>query len=308
MTDLRAAAGDYLALRRALGFKLVQAERMLRSLVDHLQEQGAPAITTQTALQWATLPGRAKPWWWRQRLTAARGFARYLQAFDPSTEVPPAGMIYAPVTRRAPYPFSDADITALLQAAGQLTPPLRRATYQTLIGLLVVTGMRVGEAIALDTADVDMVEGLIVVRHAKFGKSRELVLHPTSVEALTCYRQTLQRYCPRPVTPAFFVSTVGTRLHYPNVSALFRRLTQQAGLPNSPHGRPARLHDLRHLFAVRTLTDWHAAGLEVGPLLPALSTYLGHTQPADTYWYLTATPDLLQQAAQRLEKSQEAPA
>src|SRR2546430_307276 len=154
MTDFQAAAGEYLALRRALGFKLIQAERILRSFTSYLHEQGAPAITTRIAVEWAVLPSQATRWWWQQRLSVVRGFARYLQAFDPDTEIPPPGLICSPAPRVTPYVFSGADITALMTAAGKLNPPLRAATYQTLIGLAAVTGMRVGEMIALDDGDI----------------------------------------------------------------------------------------------------------------------------------------------------------
>jgi integrase/recombinase XerD len=305
MTDFQAAAGEYLALRRALGFKLTQAERMLRSFTGYLDEQGTARITARIAVEWAVLPAQASRWWWRQRLSVARGFARYLQAFDPDTEIPPAGLIYSPVPRVSPSVLSEADIAALMTAAGKLNPPLRAATYQTLIGLAAVTGMRVGEAIALDDGDVSPGEGLIVIRNAKFGKSRQLVIHSTAAAALAGYAQTRKEHCPQPASSAFFVSTKGTRLHYPNVAALFRRLAAQAGLADRD-GRSPTFHGLRHSFAMTSLAGWHAAGVDAEPLLPVLSAYLGHTEPAGTYWYLSATPELLGQAARRLENSAEA--
>lgn len=301
MTDLRAAADGYLALRRAVGFKLIEAERMLASFVAHLESRGISTITVELALEWATLPQQATPWWWCQRLSVVRGFARYLQALDPATEIPPTGLIDSPVPHAIPYLFSDDELAAVMRAARRLNPPLRGATYPTLIGLLAVTGMRIGEAIALDEDDIDLEDGVLIVRQGKWGKSRELVLHPTTVQALAVYRRTRRRYCPRPTTTAFFVSTVGTRLHYSNVCAVFRRLTQEAGLHRRTDRCRPRLHDLRHRFAITTLVRWYREGIDVQPRLPALSTYLGHVNPADTYWYLSATPELLGLAAQRLE-------
>jgi integrase/recombinase XerD len=306
MTGLRAAAAEYLALRRALGFRLAQAERILGGFIDHLEAQGTVTITTSAALEWAVLPSQARPWWWRQRLSVVRGFARYRQASDPSTEVPPAGLIRSPVPRAIPYVFTDADVAVLIQAAGRLRPAPRRAVYQTLIGLLAVTGMRAGEAIGLDDGDVDLEEGLITIRHGKFGKSRELVLHPTTTAALASYARTRRPPCTRPAEPAFFLSAQGNRLPYSTFATVFRQLAREAGLVSAASGRLATPHDLRHSFAVRTLTGWHAAGLEVHPLLPGLSTYLGHSDPAATYWYLSATPELLGQAARRLEEYLEA--
>jgi integrase/recombinase XerD len=245
MTDFAVAARDYLALRRALGFKLVQPGRMLASFTSYLQEQGAEQITTRIALEWAVLPAGASRWWWQQRLSVARGFARYLQAFDPATEIPPPGLICSPAPRISPRAFTDAEVASLMAAAGELAHPLRAATYQALIGLVAVTGCRVGEAIALDDSDVDPDERMIVIRNAKFGKHRQLVIHPTTAAALAGYAQTRQEHCPRPLSAAFFVSTRGTRLHYPNVSALFRELAVQAGLTRRD-GRPPGMHDLRH--------------------------------------------------------------
>jgi integrase/recombinase XerD len=301
MTDLRGAASEYLAVRRTLGFKLIEAERLLHQFLDYLEQQQTTTITIEIALAWATLPHEATAWWWRKRLGVVRGFARYLAAFTPSVEVPPAGLIVASIPRNAPYRYSEADLAALMHAAGELRLPLQQATYQTLLGLLAVTGMRVGEAIALDVGDVDLEDDRLVIRHGKFGKSRELMLHPTTTQALAGYLQLRVRHCPGPASAALLISTVGTRLHYPNVSAVFRRLVRQADLHIDEDGRRPRLHDLRHGFALRTVAGWYATGADVGTRLPLLSTYLGHTDPANTYWYLSSTPELLGLAAERLE-------
>jgi integrase/recombinase XerD len=301
MTDLRAAVEEYLGLRRALGFKLERAGGLLSGFIDHLEAKGASTVTTELAVEWATGPRQASAWWWQRRLTVVRGFARHLQAFDPATEVPPTGLIDAVPPRATPYLFSDVDVVGLLAAAKRLRPPLRAATYRTLVGLLAVTGMRVSEAINLDDSDVD--DGVVVVRRGKFGKTRQLVVHPSTFDALDEYRRRRRQHCPKPSTDAYFVSTVGTRLLYPNVRAVFQHLTHEVGLASGADGRRPTLHGLRHSFVVNTLARWYAAGLEVGPRLPALSTYLGHARPADSYWYMTATPELLAMAARRLERS-----
>jgi integrase/recombinase XerD len=267
-----------------------------------VEEQGAATIAIDLALQWATQPRDATPWWWRQRLSVVRGFARYRQAVDPATEVPPTGLIHSRVPRATPYLFSDADLLAIMMATGGLNPALRAATYRTLIGLLAVTGMRVGEAIALDDGDVDHAEAVVVIHRGKFGKSRQLFVHPTTVDALAAYRNIRFRCFPRPGTTAFFVSSVGTRLHYANVRAVFRRLTIDAGLGSGMDGARPRLHDLRHSFAVKTIVRWYASELDAGRRLPILSTYLGHAKAADTYGYLSGSAELLDLAAQRLEK------
>ncbi|MGH9066426.1 MAG: tyrosine-type recombinase/integrase [Acidimicrobiales bacterium] len=305
MTELRAAAREYLALRRSFGFKLVEAGRLLDQFVDYLEARGAQTVTAALALEWATAPAGADPWWWRGRLSVARCFARYLSAFDPATEIPPTQLLPVRPPRAVPYVYCEADVVALIEEAGRLSPPLRAATYSTFIGLVAVTGMRGGEAVALDDSDVDLAEGVITVRQAKFGKSRELVLHSSTVRVLADYRGTRRRLCPRPNSTAFFLSTKAKRLHYSNVDALFRRLAQEVGLPRPGAPGRARIHDLRHSFAVNTVVGWYAEGIDVGARLADLCTYLGHANPSDTYWYLTATPELLQQAVQRLEASSE---
>jgi integrase len=166
--------------------------------------------------------------------------------------------------------------------------------------------MRVGEAIALDRGDLDAAAGVLTITSSKFGKSRQLPLHPSVVQALTSYAQLRDRDLPRPASPAFFVSLAGTRLIYSNVHRTFHQLTKTAGLQPQAACRP-RIHDLRHTFAVSTLTSWYADGGDVAARLPLLSTWLGHADPAGTYWYLTATPELLALAAARLQTLQGGP-
>jgi integrase len=246
MSALADALRDYLSMRRALGFKLDRTGQLLGGFVAHADRAGADHVTVELALAWATQPAGADPSWHGARLSAVRGFARYLSALDPTTQVPPPDVLPHRSRRRVPYLYSEAEIAALLAAARGLRSPLRAATYATLIGLLATTGMRVGEAIALDRDDVDLRHGLIVVRHSKFGKSRQLPLHPTTTRALGDYAATRDQLCPAPRTPAWLVSTTGTRLIYTNVHEVFHRLTGQAGLrPRSPRCRP-RPHDLRH--------------------------------------------------------------
>jgi integrase len=200
-----------------------------------------------------------------------------------------------------PYLYSAAEVTALITAAGDIRTPVRAATYQTLIGLLAATGMRVGEAIGLDRGDLDAGQSLLTIRDGKFGKSRQLPLHASVLQALAGYASRRDASCRRPASPAFFLSLAGTRLIYSNVHFTFRQLTREAGLqPRSAACRP-RIHDLRHAFAVATLARWYADGGDVAARLPLLSAWLGHADPAGTYWYLTGTPQLLALAAARLE-------
>jgi integrase/recombinase XerD len=274
---------------------------MLPGLVSYLEAAGAATVTTGDALAWATSPAGADPTWWRARLAAARGFARYLAPLVPGTEVPPRGLLPGPSSRRlAPYLYSPAEVTALIGGAGTIRTPQRAATYQALIGLLAATGMRVGEALSLDRGDLDGEQGLLTIRNGKFGKSRQLPLHASVLQALAAYADQRDAAFRRPATPAFFASATGTRLIYNNVHRTFRLLTQAAGIqPRSAACRP-RIHDLRHTFTVTTLTRWYADGGDVAARLPLLSTWLGHADPSSTYWYLTGTPELLALAAARL--------
>lgn len=305
MSPLQHALDDYLRVRRALGFALAREGRLLPDFVAFLERHGHAAITVPLALRWALAPPGASPPWAQARLALVRGFARYLAARDPRTEVPdPAWLPTPPRTRLTPYLYTDAAVGALVQAARTLHG-LKGATYATLIGLLAATGLRVGEAIALERGDVDDHDPVLVVRHGKFGKERELPLHPTTTAALRAYARERDRVWPQPRSPHVLLSRAGTRLHAQNVQLTFQRLVHRAGLAGPRPPRP-RLHDLRHTFAVATLVRWYRAGVDVEVRLPALSTYLGHVAPSSTYWYLTATPELLQLAHHRAHRRLEA--
>jgi len=302
VSPLGQALADYLRIRRALGFKLERAERLLVQFVAYLHDHDAAVPTIEDALAWARSPTDATPRWWAHRLSTVRGFAVHLYALDPRVEVPPPGLLRRGPRRAIPYLYSAADIGALVDAAAMLPRPLGAATYQTLIGLLAVTGMRVGEAIRLDRDDLDADhDGLLRVRDSKFGKSRLVPLHPSTVTALRDYLYVRDRLLPAPASPALLLSTAGTRLGYNNVWRTFHRLARQAGITARSASCQPRIHDLRHSFAVATMLDWYAGGTDVPALLPRLSTYLGHADPKHTYWYLQAAPELLTLAAHRLD-------
>jgi integrase/recombinase XerD len=299
--DLRTRVEEYLTLRRSLGFKLRRDGLILAQFVDYCKAAGISTITTEVALAWAKLPGGDSPSWWAWRLSIVRVFARHLQAIDPGTEVPPMGLFPAAKQRIIPYPYSEADIVKLMEAACHLRYPLHAATYRTLIGLLAATGMRVGEAISLDRGDVCFETGLLVIRNGKYAKSRELPLHASSLAALQAYARRRDELCSQPKSPSFFVSVAGTRLAYARVQPVFARLCRQVGLvARSQRCRP-RIHDLRHRFAITALLGWYRRGADVEAMLPLLSTYMGHTEPKWTYWYLSATPELLALVSERVE-------
>jgi integrase/recombinase XerD len=306
MTDLHAAAGEYLAIRRALGFKLYGHDRLLEDFIAFLTDTAASTITTATAVAWATRPVGLQPVRYAQRLCAVRGFAAHLHALDAAVQIPPADLLPYRRWRRTPYLYSQADIDALMAAAGLLRPPLRAATYRGVFGLLAVTGMRVGEAIALDDADVDLDTGVLLINEAKFGKHRRLPVHPSTIAALRGYLAVRDQLCRRPRGSSLFVSTRGTRLIYRCAHTAFAQLLTRTAI-TAPAGTSApTIHGLRHSFAVATLRDWYRAGVDVATKLPVLSAYLGHAHPASTYWYLSegsGIPDLLALAAQRLEQA-----
>ena len=302
MSPLRDQLDDYLRIRRSLGYKLERAEKLLAQFLAYLEQRGTEIVTVEEALAWARLPS-GSPDWWGFRLSAVRGFAVYLHALDPTHEVPASDLLPRRPPRAIPYLYSEAEIASLMAATCGLRGALRQATYRTLLGLLWVTGMRAGEVIRLDRRDLDLADGVLTVRDSKFGKSRLLPLHASTVAALRRYLRLRDSHRAADVSEALFVSPAGTRLLYCNLHATFRRLRTDAALEVGSARRRRRIHDLRHTFAVQTLLDWYRDGLDVQTQLPLLSTYLGHAHPKDTYWYLSAAPELLTLAGQRLERS-----
>ena len=300
MSALEQALADYLQLRHSLGHELADAGRLLPGFVTYLDAHGAPTVTIQAALGWAQQPvtGTVTSTGPR-RMTAARGFARYLAGIDPDTEVPPVGLMPHRRVWRPPFIYSPADITAVMdRARNSITSPLRAATYDTLIGLLAASGLRIGEAIKLDRSDVDWAQGVLLIRESKFGKTRLVPMHDSSMQALRDYAGVRDELQPRPKEPSFFVSRTRKRLSYAVVCQTFRQLINATQVGTDAPS-PPRLHDLRHTFAVRTLLGWYRTGQDVQAKIPWLSTYLGHREPSSTYWYLSAAPELLALAAQR---------
>jgi integrase/recombinase XerD len=299
MTGLRPALAGYLELRRAMGFKLAGDERLLRQFISYLERHGKTAVTTGDALAWVMLPAPASTSWLGYRMSAVRGFAAYLRTLDPAAEVPPAGLLPGRKTRAVPYLYSAAGIDALITQARQIRTPLpAMATY---IALMAATGMRGGEVAALDDSDFDPGDGLLLVRGGKNGKHRLLPLHPTTTAALGHYRQLRDQDFPWPRSSALLVTGTGQRVRYSYFGGTFADLARRAGLHARPGGARPRPHDLRHTFAVTTLLDWLRDGGDVAARLPLLSAWLGHASPEDTYWYLHASPELLAEAARRLE-------
>lgn len=293
--------GDYLRVRRALGFKLEGTEVLLTQFLTYLQAHDADTITIEHALGFATAPAGASARWHALRLSAIRCFARWAAASDPSVQVPPARLLPARPTRAGPYIYGDDQIQALLAATDQLRPEIRAATFHTLIALMAATGVRTGEAIGLDVTSLDRAAATLRVT-GKYGKTRLLPLHPSVLAGLTDYLDVRDQLMPAGACPALLISSTGRRLPPSTVHTTFRAVVKVAGLePASTVCRP-RLHDLRHTFAVATMLDAYRPGADPAAVLPILSTWLGHADPSDTYWYLTGTSELLAAASDRLAR------
>ena len=298
MTTLAEHVDDYLAMRRSLGFELEFPGHVLPQFAAFVEAAGSSSVTVELAVTWASLAKGSKPISLAHRLGAVRGFARWLKTIDPATEIPPCGIWPSATPRRTPYIWSDAEIEALLEAAGRLPTPLGALTYETLFGLVAATGMRLGETLGLELGDVDLAGGLLSVKRAKFNRSRLVPLHDTTTEVLRRYVVRRRDLLGAEAQP-FFSSRVGTPLSTSNVHKTFNALTTAMGLRTATV-RP-RVHDLRHSFTVRTLLDWHRQGLDVRTRMTQLSTYLGHVTPQGTYWYLSAVPELMVLVADHLD-------
>jgi integrase/recombinase XerD len=307
MSPLQTALNEYLTVRRALGHKLRLSGRLLQRFVEFADHAGAIWITTELALEWATRPADAQPAQWANRLGMVRRFAQYCSAIDPRTAVPPPDLLPHRYRRPAPYVYRDDEIARLLEAATRLLSVigLRPHTYATLFGLYVATGMRCNEPLQLNRDQVDLVDGVLTIRDTKFGKSRYVQVHLSTQGALQHYATCRDRLCHNPASPSFFLSDRGTRLTEWSVRWTFVKLSHEIGLRGAGDSRGPRLHDLRHRLAVNTLLRWYRDGTDVERHLPELSTYLGHAHITDTYWYLTATPELLHHALLRLERSEQ---
>jgi integrase len=295
---------DYLVMRRSLGFDIERIRWLLRDFarfIGRIEHRGP--ITVDLALQWALSSRSSDPAHAERRLWAVRQFARYLTAFDPATEIPPVGLFGRIGRRSQPHIYSDAEITALLKECGRLRPRdgLRPSTYVVLFSLLASTGLRISEACRLGRHDVDLCKGLLTVREGKFRKSRLLPLHPTTVQTLIRYvaRRDASRGAQR--SKFFFYTDRAPVLKRAAVEKTFSRLRDRLGWAANGRTRRPRIHDLRHTFAVRRLLRWYEEGVEVNQKILALATYLGHAKVTDTYWYLSAVPELMAVTAQRFE-------
>lgn len=304
----------YLTIRRSLGYDLRTDERILRRFLAFAEQEGATHISTALFLRWQAAFGHANRHTWARRLGIIRLFAQWLHGLDPQHDVPPQTLLPGGYRRARPYIYSDDDIRRIVETAAALPSlnGLRALTCSTLFGLLAVTGLRISEALSLNAADVDLDAGVLTLRRGKRGKARLLPLADSTTAQLAAYARERDRLLGGPSVP-FFVSDYGTRLTDCTARYNFAAVCQRIGLrpvaKYHRHGRGPRLHDLRHTFAVRTLVHWYRMGQDPAREMIKLTTYLGHANPAHTYWYIEAVPELLALASQRAEASlaEEAP-
>jgi integrase len=288
--SLAKAIAFYLAQRRRLGFPLKEEGQMLNQLARFAgQRQHRGPLTRELALAWAQWPSEANRCWWAKRLEAVRRFALFWQAFDPRTQLPPAGVFGPSSCRRAVHLYTPREITTLMQAATALGG-LRGASFHTLLGLLACSGMRIGEALRLRPQDIDWTAGVLHIQHAKGRRCRALPLHATALAALKHYHRQRPQYHPATADAPFFLGPNGRAIPYRRAARTFRGVCRELGWTHPPL---PRLHDLRHTFAVRSLLDGYRRGEDVAHKVMNLATYLGHTDLQGTYWYLSAVPELL---------------
>jgi integrase/recombinase XerD len=306
--SIAAQLDRYLSVRRSLGYDLRTAERILRRFVRFADREDALHVDTALFLRWnASLPNAGVSTR-SARFCAVRLFAQWLSSFDPAHEVPPRGLLPYRYARQRPYIYSEAEIAAIIVAAKALPSiyGLRGLTCSTLFGLIAVTGLRISEALALNDDDLDAGNDVLRVRRGKLGRERLLPLEPTAMTQLDAYAAERDRLlgC---AAPAFFVTEKGTRLTDCGARYNFAHACQRIGLRADQrycrHGRGPRIHDLRHTFAVRTMIDWYRAGKDPAREMIRLTTYLGHTHPDNTFWYLEAVPELLDLAMARATAS-----
>jgi len=296
---------DYLYARRQLGFKLKSQGTQLLAFArfaENGSHQGP--VTLELALRWARDSNSAKPITAAKRIEVLRPFIRYLQQFDPATQVPPPKLLGSTHRRPAPHIYSDEEIEALLAAAGQLRPSggLRPATYETLFGLLAATGMRISEALRLERADVLLEHGMLVVRQSKYRKSRLVPLHATTITALRCYARQRDKFLPVAMDNNFFLSPWGRALKIWNAEETFCNLRRQLGwIARGDYPEP-RIHDLRHTFITNCLLRWYRHKINVDNAIVSLSTYVGHVRVTDTYWYVSTVPELMASVSERFER------
>ncbi len=281
-----------LAMRRSFGFQFQSAGTALLSFIEYMEKRKAPYITNELALSWVTIPRNTKASHLANRLGFVRGFAKYCRSIDQRSQIPPSGLLASGKLRSSPYFFNDADLEHLLQRSLAQTDYTLVASSTTycILSLLSVIGLRISEVLRLNVSDFDTEQGILCIQNSKFGKLRLILLHQSCTDLLTQHLSSST--CAKHETVPLFCNTSGKRLSYDNIYCRFRRLSRH--LPDQPGRRRPRFHDLRHRFSIKTLLNWYSEGADVQQLLPILLTYMGHVEVRDTYWYISACPELME--------------
>jgi integrase/recombinase XerD len=304
MCDLKKHLANYLTLRRSLGYKLEESEKLLNDFINFIEEKGSPIITVELALEWALLPKNVQPRYWSRRLCMVRLFSQYLINYIPETEVPDSKLLCVKTKRATPYFYSDEQIKQVLNACyNEQSKGLRHLTFYTLFGLLAVTGCRISELVNLSINDVNLKTGIITILDSKFGKSRYIPISSSTNDKLDVYSNHRTIFIKHPSSDNFFLSEQGKPLTVNCVEIFYVRLSKKINLRHKGDSYGPRIHDFRHTFAIKSLINSYKASADVNQIIPLLATYLGHKKPSDTYWYLTNVPELMALAADKLEQS-----
>ena len=298
---------EYIAYKRSLGYKItVEASELRRFAAYTRAISYNGSLKSDLAIQWASLNADYSRFYKARRLETIHTFAKYISAFDSDAQIPHPGVFGRCHGRTSPYIYSDLEISLLITEAGKLYSPdgIRAYTVSTAIGLLRSTGLRVSELTLLRIKDVNLVEGYLYINSSKFKKDRIVPLHSTVIEELVKYQGFIAEKCgKREETAYFFISSYGKRFNTRAFEYAFK-LIRPVLLKDAAHNstrRVLRLYDIRHTFACETVKRWLESGIDVNKKLYLLSTYLGHVKPEDTYWYLSATPQLLAISCNRYE-------
>lgn len=295
---------DYLTHRRQTGFALANDAGRLVDFARFMEQGDHPVLTSELAIRWARSSKRQSPITWARRIEVLRGFAHYWQQFDTNTEIPPRACFGSCHRRLVPHIFTPEELTALLKSCGQLLPidGLRPITCRTILGLLAATGLRISEAIHLKRDNVDLREGVLSIREAKFHHSRIVPLHPSTTRALHDYALLRDGKVPTQTGDApFFLQDNGSGATAGGIRYALQSLCKMLNWqPRGDHERH-RLHDLRHTFIVHSTLRCYQNGGAPDREMQALSTYVGHVHVSDTYWYLTGIPELMAIAAERFQ-------
>jgi integrase len=303
--SMESMVNDYLCYRRNLGFDLSIEGTQLLSFASFADKAGHKGpLTLKLAVSWARASQHAHRLTWARRLAIVRRFAKYRLQFDPHTEIPPPSL-FGPTSRRPiPHIYSTEEISDLLAATAELKSKngIRAATYEAFLGLIAATGLRFSEALELQRPDVDLCNDLITIRQTKFQKSRLVPLHASTATALRRYARFRDQKVSVPKSDSFFLSARGTTLYPQTVEYTFGCLRKRLGWVARGSYKFPRIQDLRHTFICHRLVSWYKQGVNVDNAILALSTYVGHTQVTDTYWYVTAIPELMAIATKRFER------